>query len=292
MDNIIIETFNHITVCYNTSWVDSVKLMIKEHYDTPEYDNTIVFINYWLDENNPFYNSIKQSFKRRIFYFMEHKTNDEDYYNCGWYNFDTDYIDYLRKSQYITEIWSMDYMPQLAVRCEQELGIPLKYRPVRYTSLIKPVDNIYTTPKTVDFCLVGIIGPYATNRENFIANNEHTHNFSLKVITQCENMQEIIPELNLSRYIIDMPRLKEQITQNQVRIFELLCMGYTMCIQKYKTNIFPGLIYEWETVDDLKEIVKRGEYLHPTEAYKEMTYTDEAYEKYVNNLIEQWNTLG
>ena len=292
MNNIIFETFNHITVCYNISWVESVKLMIQEHYDTPEYDNTIVFINYWLDENSPFYNDIKQSFKRRIFYFMEHKTTDDNYFNCGWYDFDSGYVNYLRESGYITEIWSMDYRPQFAVRCEQEAGIPLIYKPVRYTSLIKPVDNIYTTPKTVDFCIVGLIGPDAPNRGNFVVNNEHTHKFSLKIISQCENMQRIIPELNLTKYIIDLPRLEEQYTQNQVRIFELLCMGYTMCVKKYAHNIFPGLIYEWETDDDLMIILKKGEYLQPTEAYKEMTYTDEAYEQYVNNLIEQWNILG
>ena len=50
--------------------------------------------------------------------------------------------------------------------------------------------------------------------------------------------------------------------------------------------MFPGLVYEWETPEDLIEIANRNEYLHPTEAYKEMTYTDEAYGQYVNNLIK------
>lgn len=56
--------------------------------------------------------------------------------------------------------------------------------------------------------------------------------------------------------------------------------------------MFPGLIYEWSTIDELYEIVKNNQYLHPTEAYKEMTYTDEAYNKYVNDLINQWNVLN
>ena len=47
--------------------------------------------------------------------------------------------------------------------------------------------------------------------------------------------------------------------------------------------MFPGLGYEWETVDELYEIVQRGEYLTPTEAYKKMTYRFEDYEKYANN---------
>lgn len=286
MFNITIKTYNHITVCYNTTWVESVNLMIKEHYDTPEYDNAIIFINFWLDRDNPFYDYISQKFSRRIFYFMEHKTTDEDYYGYGWYEYDTPKIDYLRESQYITEMWTMDYRPQFAVRCEQEAGIRLVYRPVRYTSLIKPVENIYTTPKTVDFCMVGCIGGIAPNRYELIANVEQTHDFSIKAITQIGNLQQITPELNLSKYILDMPRLKEQATQNQVRIFELLCMDYTICVQKYQNNIFPGMVYEWETIEDLREILKQNMYLHPMEEYKKITYTDEEYDKYVKYLIQ------
>ena len=92
--------------------------------------------------------------------------------------------------------------------------------------------------------------------------------------------------MNASRYILDTLRIDTIATPNQVRIFELLCMGYTVCTEKCKFNMFPGLVYEWETPEDLIEIANRNEYLHPTEAYREMTYTDEAYGQYVNNLIK------
>jgi hypothetical protein len=255
--------------------------MIEEHYDNENYDNTIIFLNRLPSiEDNIYYTP----YKKRIYYMLEHKTTDADYWNsiyCVWDNY---YIDLVQNTN-ITEMWTMDYRPQFAIRCEQELGIPFKYVPMRYTSLIKPIENIYLTPKTVDFCLVGLLSKSSPQRIDILNEVETNHSFSFKGITQVKDMQAVISEMNTSRYILDIPREYTTITQNQVRIFELLCMGYTVCAKKMYINIFPGLIYEWETIDDLINIVKKGEYLHPIETYKEMTYTDEAYEKYVNNLI-------
>ena len=286
MDKLIIEKLNHITVGY-VDWTKSVKLMIEEHYDNENYDNTIIFLNRLPSiEDNIYYTP----YKKRIYYMLEHKTTDADYWNsiyCVWDNY---YIDLVQNTN-ITEMWTMDYRPQFAIRCEQELGIPFKYVPMRYTSLIKPIENIYLTPKTVDFCLVGSMN---THRAEILTEIGLSKNITVKQIigSDNENLKFYQSELNNSKYIIDTLSNTSFITQNQVRIFELLCMGYTVCSEKCEINIFPGLIYEWNTIEDLQEIVENGEYLHPTEAYKEMTYTDEAYEKYVNNLIEQWNTLG
>jgi hypothetical protein len=221
---------------------------------------------------------------------LEHKVTDEHYYSsqcCEWDNY---YLDSIKK-QNITEIWAMDYKPQFAVRCEKELGIQNKYVPVRYTSLIHPVDNIYSTPKTVDLCLIGTL--YDNHRQEIIQDLINSRVCSIKTVVNRynENMSYLKNEMNTSRFILDTLRDKSMITPNQVRIFELLCMGYTVCAEKCGLNMFPGLVYEWETVGDLYYIVKNSQYLHPTEAYKEMTYTDEAYEKYVNYLIKQCNTL-
>ena len=75
----------------------------------------------------------------------------------------------------INEIWTMDYRPQLAIRCQQEYGIPFKYVPVRYTTLIQPVNNIHTTPKTVDYCHVGVISYCAPQRISMINDIEQSH---------------------------------------------------------------------------------------------------------------------
>ena len=284
MNKIYIETFNYITICY-VKMVESVKLMVQEHYDTPEYENTMFFINVFPTDT-VFDGVLDKLFKRRIYYMLEHKLTDEHYYSCPCYEWDNYYMELLRKAN-ITEMWTMDYKPQFAVRCAQEFGIPIKYVPVRYTRLIKPVENIYTTPKTVDLCLIGSI--YDKHRSEIIQELINTRTCSIKMLVNRynENMSYVINEMNSSRFILDTLRDKEMLTPNQVRIFELLCMGYTVLSEKSQLNMFPGLIYEWDTVDDLYKISKAGQYLYPTEKYKEMTYTDEAYEKYVNNLIKQ-----
>ena len=43
-DKLIVENFKYITIIYIPQ-VESVKLMIQEHYDTPAYDDTLFIIN-------------------------------------------------------------------------------------------------------------------------------------------------------------------------------------------------------------------------------------------------------
>ena len=285
MNNLIIEKLKYITVAFY-GWIEPVKLMVEEHYDKEENNGIIIFLNILLAKEDCIH---YHHYKKKIYYMLEHRITDEAYWGGTYHYWDNDYVNLVRDT-HIDEIWTMDYMPQFAIRCSQEFNIPIKYMPMRYTSLIKPVENIYVTPKTTDYCSVGLI--IAPERIEILEQVEQNHLFSFKGITQVKNLRSVVSELNMSKYILDIPREPNLLTQNQVRIFELICMGYTVCAKKCLFNMFPGLIYEWETLDDLIEIAKRGKYLHPTEAYKEMTYTDEAYERYVNHLIELWNTKG
>lgn len=284
----IIEQLKYITIAY-IPLVESVKLMVQEHYDSPEFDNTIFYISV-LPTYTEFDENFNNSFHRKIYYQLEHKVSDKNGYS-NIYNEQDNYYVGLVKINNITEMWTMDYKPQFAVRCEKEFSIPNKYVPMRYTSLIHQLECIYTTPKSVDLCFIGTL--YDDHRQKIFQNliNERFCRIKMMINKYDENMSYLISEMNTSKYILDTLRNDSMFTQNQVRIFELLCMGYTVCSEKCRLNMFPGLIYEWETVDDLMEIINRGEYLHPTEPYKELTYTDEAYEKYVNYLIEQWNTV-
>lgn len=280
---VIVEKLKFITVCYY--WVtNNVKLMLQEHYDIPEYKNTAFLVNtYNVGDFSESDIDFINTHDRIIYYMLEHQLKD-GYYTEDCYKGDMNYFASLYNRIHYTEWWSMDYEAQSNKVIRDNLNIPIKYKPVRYTTLIKPVKDIYATKKTVDFCHIGTIG--TEHRTDLIKKIEYPyHGISLKFITQNFLMENNIPEMNSSRFILDTLRIDAINTQNQVRIFELLCMGYTVCSEKCPVNMFPGLIYEWKTVDELINIVNRNEYLHPTEAYKELTYTDEAYEKYVNNLI-------
>lgn len=283
---IIVEKLKHISVCYY--WATySVKLMIQEHYDIPEYENTCFLINtYNIADYYPENIEFVKTHKRIIYYMLEHKEKNQ---SLNKNTEDIEIFGTLYNTVFFNEWWEMDYNAQ-QTNCIHELSIPIYYKPMRYTSLIKPVKDIYTTRKTIDFCHIGTIA--TEHRVDIIKNLEFPYKgISIKFITSCFPLENCIPEMNTSRYILDTLRLDTMATPNQVRIFELLCMGYTVCTEKRSLNMFPGLVYEWETVGDLNAIASRGEYLHPTEAYKELTYTDEAYEKYVNYLIEQQNGI-
>lgn len=285
---VLTKELKYITIEYY-SYLESVALMLQEHYDKPAYKNSLFIINLiWEIANHKTENSENKKYDRVIYYNLEHRFADD--YNTQWENFDKQFLEKLLNTVHCTEFWTMDYNIQIVSLLQEMSDIPIYYKPVRYTSLIKPVNDIYTTMKTIDFCHIGSLN----NAHRIDLINEFENNncqVSFKFITQTGNIEQCIPEMNISRYILDTLRIGTIVTPNQVRIFELLCMGYTVCTEKCNLNMFPGLVYEWETVDDLNAIASTGEYLHPTEAYKELTYTDEAYEKYVNYLIEQQNGI-
>lgn len=72
MNTCKIKKLNHITVAYGEI-VESVMLMVQEHYDTPEYDETFFFIN-----DLPIMNFQPNNYKKRIYYLLEHKSDYED----------------------------------------------------------------------------------------------------------------------------------------------------------------------------------------------------------------------
>lgn len=271
--------------------VESVMQMIVEHYNTSEYDDTLFLVNTWFitNEDPKYYGSIIGRYKRVIYYNLEHYIEPPDNYDK--------ILDKLVNVFGVNEIWDMKYNTSFSNLAKNKYRIPIKYKPMRYTTFIRPIEEIKTTPKSCDFIFIG------TNctdyRVNFMkSTNSYFWNLpeeevkSFKFLCGSLDTSNSILEMNSSKYVLDVRRSQDIMCPNQVRIFELLCMGYTVCVDKCPINMFPGLVYEFESVNDLIEIANKNEYINPTEAYKEMTYTDEAYEKYVNSLIEQWNTLG
>lgn len=281
---VILEKLKYITICYYWT-TNNVKLMLQEHYDLPEYKNTVFLLNtYNICDYTKNDIDFINTHNNIIYYMLEHKLKD-NFYTEQVYQGDSNYFASLYNAIHYTEWWTMDYEPQSNKIIRDNLNIPIKYKPVRYTTLVPQVKNIYTTKKTIDFCHIG--GLSSSHRMDLIRKFEALGcQISFKFITQTGDIKSCITNMNDSRFMLDTLRIDTIATPNQVRIFELLCMGYTVCTEKCKFNMFPGLVYEWETPEDLIEIANRNEYLHPTEAYREMTYTDEAYGQYVNNLIK------
>ena len=272
------ESFKYITIIYPPQ-LESAKLMVQEHYDTAEYVDTLFLLNVldYVDENGqsvPFGDD-EYNHKRKIYYNFEH-ANDLGLEDCK------PFYEYCQRFG-ITEVWSME------PNCEtldNELGV--RYMPMRYTSLIQKskVKSSYD----FDLGFVGIVGSngYSPRRNNFfheyIINNKI--DFTLKILNG-KPISDFKDELANCKFILDTKRNYRHNMQNQVRIFEHLCLGHTVLSEKSEYNMFPGLIYEWETINELNNMVKIIEPEDMSEKYKEMTYTDEAYANYVNSLIYQ-----
>ena len=263
-----IERLKYISVLYSVA-LNAVKLMVQEHYDTPEYEGTLFLINScWFDIDVSEY-----AHTRCIYYNLEH-TEDYDI------NQRNDIQNYL-KDYNVTEIWSME--PNCEV-FDSDLGV--KYKPMRYTSYIKR--TVPPTEPKFELGFIGIIGSndYSPRRNNFFDKYTRTpeYNYSIKILNGYP-ISELEDELSNCKFILDSHRNYRHNMQNQVRIFEHICLGHTVLSEKSDYNIFPGLIYEWENADELNHLINTVEPEDFSDRYKEMTYTDEAYDNYCWQIL-------
>ena len=265
------EKLKYITIVYPLP-LESIKLMVQEHYDNENYNDTLFLINTcysgYINLNTP---EFRQS--RCIYYNFEHSDDLRIAQRDAVQNY--------LKANMVTEVWSMEPNNELF---DGELGV--KYKPVRYTSLIKK--NKYIKEPLFDLGFIGIVGSleYSPRRNNFFGRYilDKDIDFSIKILNGF-SISEMKDELSNCRFILDSHRTYLDNMQNQARIFEHICLGHTVLSEKSDYNIFPGLIYEWENIEELNNLIKTIEPQDFSEKYKEMTYTDEAYEDYCNNIL-------
>lgn len=260
----------HITIVYQEILV-SVALMIQEHYDNVDYDDTLFLVNTansTVDLQGPEYNQ-----HRCIYYNLEH-SDDFD-------NEQKEQALQILRNYKVTEVWSME--PNCEI-WDSDLGV--KYMPVRYTSYLK--NNSVKQPYKFDLGFVGlpVNANHAPRRINLIDNLYFNTDIdiSLKILGGY-TINELCDELSNCKFVLDTHRNYRHNMQNQVRIFEHICLGHTVLSEKSDYNLFPGLIYEFENVDQLNDLVHTIEPQDFSEKYKEMTYSDEAYEAYRNAIL-------
>lgn len=269
-NNCIVDKLKYITIAYIPQ-VESVKLMIQEHYDIPEYDDTLFMVN-TLGVCQLEKDDFPQ--QRKIYYNLEH-ANDmlphEKFFVADWC-----------KDFGVTEIWSME------PNCETiDTDLGIVFMPLRYTSLLGKSGYCYTKGTSFDLGFVGVVGSYelSPRRNDFFDDYiKDGYDFSIKILNG-SSIMDTRDEFRNCRFILDTHRNYRQTMQNQVRIFENVCLGNTVLSEKSAYNVFPGLIYEWEDMDELDRLVKTLEPQDFSEQYKEMTYTNDAYNKYRDYII-------
>ena len=260
------ETFKFITIHYPPQ-LESVKWMVKEHYDIPEYADTLFLINTTETKmyDGEFHHIDTNIYTqhRKIYYNFEHTVDFlEATYSVLQFHFE---------KVGVTEIWSF----------EPNENLNAVYMPVRYTTFLGKVPQ--KSNKKFDLGFVGIVGSndYSRKRNDFLHDFIVTpkYDFSINIMNGYQTL-DLKDELANCRFVLDSKRDYQIKTQNQVRLFEHICMGQTVLSEKSDYNAFPGLIYEWETIDELNELIHTVEPQDFSEKYKELTYTDKAYEKY------------
>lgn len=270
MENAKLDRFKYISVVYSSE-LNAVKLMIQEHYDTIEYEGTLFLINTCGIDIDTLLSDF--NYTRCIYYVLEHTKDYDESQRDDIHNY--------LKNHNVTEIWSME------PNCELfDVGLKIKFKPMRYTSYIER--TIPPTEPKFDLGFIGIVGSnnYSPRRNDFLEKYIRTpeYDYSMKILNGYP-ISELEDELSNCRFILDTHRNYRHCMQNQVRIFEHICLGHTVLSEKSEYNIFPGLIYEWENADELNELVKTVTPSDFSQEYKEMTYTDEAYEKYINKIL-------
>lgn len=269
-----IEKLKYITVVYIPQ-LESVKLMVQEHYDIPKFDDTVFFINTLGKDFELNKDDFPQH--RKIYYNFEH-AKDTNLDEKFWVD---EYFKYFG----INEVWSFE--PNCEI-FDTDLGI--RFMPLRYTSLIKKSNHRSSNNVLFDLGLAGVVGSntLSPRRNDFFHNyiTGNKYHFSIKILNG-HSISEMKDEFNNCRFILDSHRNYRHNMQNQVRIFEHICLGHTVLSEKSDYNIFPGLIYEWENMDELENLINTVEPQDFSEKYKEMTYSDEAYESYRNAILHE-----
>jgi len=243
----------------------SISRMLLEHYDTEEYANAVVFVN-----TEDTYEDGKALYpgKKLIYYQQEHLRTPTNWrLRC------------LARITKFDEIWELDYSNMAFYKNEHRTK--LVFRPVRYFSYYE--DKKIITKENPRFDLL-FCGTLVGNRPALFSQMSYKFEFNKTMIVWGVTMDKIPDLLADCKFCLNLHQLNKDIqNQEQIRIFELLMMGKAVITEDSIINYFGDLVTE-VTVDNILAMTSIADSSDKSERYKEMTYTDAAYERYCNNI--------
>lgn len=283
----------NISVFFNSD-ITSVRDMILEHYDETEPQGTLIFnwpcIDRFDSKKAPFdikpyptqpiniydLKEIKARYNKLILLETEHSPY--------WI------MPYLEDEwlQDVDEIWllwleSFEYYKELLPNQWSKL----KWMPLRFYNQSEHIGN----SGDYDYNL-GFFGQVSSSRKKYFD--------EIKLIDKSfyciEGLRpnEIKDVVYNTKFILDVPHNPESdtaISQNVVRIFENICMGKHILTSASTFNYFEGLLTVMDDpVEDIRDLDWKAA-MDFREKYKELTYTDEMFEKYKNDCIFRYSKL-
>lgn len=257
--------------------------MILEHFRIP---HTSIYINYITD----LYDNLYKLNNHNILYNWEHYFGPTMMMD-GWRS------SFQRMLEPIDTIWDFNVENYMYLKSIGR-GKDFRFAPPRYTTWFEQFIIPNESRKYLfDLFFTGVL-------------NSDIRLSSIKEITQCihEDGLNFIPfkfcmmtdnelkyhEMQTCKYVIDIPRIDEPETINVLRIYEAICLNMPVIVyDKYNIGsdkYFPNLIIKMDVLRnaDLRKIVSNQPQANIAEIFKELTYTDEAYEKYRQSIVEDF----
>ena len=290
-------------------FLQSITNIFIEHYFRDEYANTLFLINVGLSLIN--YDGMDYSkYSRIVYYNLEHL----EVGICYTTIFLDNILEYLKAIG--GEWWDFCIENLDILKNHTSLNKEPQFVPVRFSSY--NTNKRGNADKFIDCGFVGSFQRfYAIRRLEFLqllsetaAQPDRNKSFSFMVGKSIGDMQS----LDNCRWVLDTQSVKtDGSTQNQVRIFEYISLGYSVIVEDIDgINYFPGMVetlhlpkqellkgggmsvgdeYEFRVgIEELYNILDKEPHNY-VEQYKAMTYTDEAYERYRQDMVAQYKAL-
>lgn len=256
----------------------SVMWMVMEHYNYVNYDGTLFIINFNITASDVIkYFNLNPS--KVIYYDLEHLRHFKSY----WFDFFAD------KSRGYDQIWTMSidnyYQVLKYVRPDTE------FRPLRYTIWSEQFKIKKKSNPRFD---LGITCLLDQDRSKILAELSQKYMHNSSIIVWGDYYTNLLDILSDCKYALDLSHDSQQSAdQNQLRISEMISIGMSVISDKPMQNYFKGLINVCDrSADGIIDCIKDNWNIDNSEKYKLLTHSDESYDKYRSELINEYvNTL-
>lgn len=280
----------NVDVLWYNDYVKPIVEMCIEHY-VPHFNNVCLMVN--SPPNDDTYSYIrKHPNQYYIYYNLEHKYplygNKPKYDSENWNNI------FLTFMNYVNEVW--DYNIENKDFFDiNGYGDKFLFKPLRYT---KWFDN-FTEEHKPNFD-IEFEGSFTTNTRfkliQVLTKPSIDTGKSLKFkLANTDDVTVKYKEKQDAKYCIDLPHYNYPQTTNATRIYESVCLNKQVIVYD-KWNVgsrkyFGNLCLYIDDIHDIFNIVKTEPKSNVKDIFKEWTYTDKAYNEYIQAIENDFNSI-